>query len=223
MKSSLDKTLGVLLALMLPFILLLGAVRLIMTPQFPALEYQRPGFPEDSFGFTTAERKHWSGYAVNYLTNDAEINYLADLRLPDGKALYRAEELAHMADVKAVVKTALNVWYGLLGAAFALCIWCIVMGRWRALGKSLRSGAWLSIGLIALIVALTLLSFNSLFDRFHRLFFAEGSWLFYQNDTLIRLFPLVFWRDAFLLVGLVVLLAAGLLLWVTKGAKGKQA
>jgi len=97
------------------------------------------------------------------------------------------------------------------------------MGRWRALGKSLRSGAWLSIGLIALIVALTLLSFNSLFDRFHRLFFAEGSWLFYQNDTLIRLFPLVFWRDAFLLVGLVVLLAAGLLLWVTKGAKGKQA
>jgi integral membrane protein (TIGR01906 family) len=223
MKSSLDKTLGVLLALMLPFILLLGAVRLIMTPQFPALEYQRPGFPEDSFGFTTAERKHWSGYAVNYLTNDAEINYLADLRLPDGKALYRAEELAHMADVKAVVKTALNVWYGLLGAAFALCIWFIVMGRWRALGKSLRSGAWLSIGLIALIVALTLLSFNSLFDRFHRLFFAEGSWLFYQNDTLIRLFPLVFWRDAFLLVGLVVLLAAGLLLWVTKGAKGKQA
>lgn len=109
MKSSLDKTLGVLLALMLPFILLLGAVRLIMTPQFPALEYQRPGFPEDSFGFTTAERKHWSGYAVNYLTNDAEIDYLADLRLPDGKALYRAEELAHMADVKAVVKTALNV------------------------------------------------------------------------------------------------------------------
>ena len=223
MKSSLDKTLGVLLALMLPFILLLGAVRLIMTPQFPALEYQRPGFPEDSFGFTTAERKHWSGYAVNYLTNDAEINYLSDLRLPDGKALYRAEELAHMADVKAVVKTALNVWYGLLGAAFALCIWFVVMGRWRVLGKSLRSGAWLSIGLIALIVALTLVSFNSLFDRFHRLFFAEGSWLFYQNDTLIRLFPLVFWRDAFLLVGLVVLLAAGLLLWVTKGAKGKQA
>jgi len=208
---------------MLPFILLLGAVRLIMTPQFPALEYQRPGFPEDSFGFTTAERKQWSGYAVNYLTNDAEIGYLADLRLLDGKALYRAEELAHMADVKAVVKTALNVWYGLLGAAFALCIWFVVMGRWRVLGKSLRSGAWLSIGLIALIVALTLVSFNSLFDRFHRLFFAEGSWLFYQNDTLIRLFPLVFWRDAFLLVGLVVLLAAGLLLWVTKGAKGKQA
>ncbi|HNW95512.1 MAG TPA: TIGR01906 family membrane protein [Anaerolineaceae bacterium] len=221
MKSTLDKILGALLAVMLPFILLLGAVRLIMTPQFPALEYGRPGFPEDSFGFTNAERKQWSAYAVNYLVNDADIDYLADLRFPDGKALYRAEELSHMEDVKAVVKTALTVWQGLLGAAFALCVWFAAMGAWRKLGKSLRTGAWLSIVLIVFIVVMTAVSFDMLFDRFHRLFFTEGSWLFYQNDTLIRLFPLVFWRDAFLLVGLVVLVAAGLLLWVTRGAKGK--
>ena len=221
MKSTLDKILGILLAVILPFILLLGAVRLIMTPQFPALEYQRPGFPEDSFGFTDTERKQWSAYAVNYLVNDEGIDYLADLRFPDGKTLYRAEELSHMEDVKAVVKTALTVWYGLLGAAFALCVWFAVMGGWRKLGKSIRTGAWLSIALIAFIVGMTAVSFDTLFDRFHRLFFTEGTWLFYQNDTLIRLFPLDFWRDAFLLVGLVVLLAAGLLLWVTHRAKGK--
>ncbi len=219
MKSTLDKTLGALLAVILPFILLMGAVRLIMTPQFPALEYGRPGFPEDSFGFTQAERKQWSAYAINYLVNDAEIDYLADLRFPDGKALYRAEELSHMEDVKAVVKTALTIWYGLLGAAFALCVWFAAMGSWRKLGKSLRTGAWLSIGLIAFIVVMTAISFDTLFDRFHRLFFTQGTWLFYQNDTLIRLFPLVFWRDAFLLVGLMVLLAAGFLLWITKGVR----
>jgi len=223
MKSSLDKTLGVLLAVMLPFLLLLGAVRLIMTPQFPALEYQRPGFPEDSFGFSTAERKQWSAYAVNYLVKDADIDYLADLRFADGKALYRAEELSHMEDVKAVVKIALTVWYGLLGATFALCLWFAAMGGWRKLGKALRTGAWLSIALIAFIVVMTAVSFDKLFDRFHRLFFTEGTWLFYQNDTLIRLFPLVFWRDAFLLVGLFVLLAAGLLLWITKEVRKKDA
>ncbi|MBP7031749.1 MAG: TIGR01906 family membrane protein [Chloroflexi bacterium] len=222
MKSSLDKVLMVILAVILPFVLLLGAVRLIMTPQFPALEYQRPGFPVDPYGFGDEERTKWSAFAVRYLVNDADISYLEQLRFEDGRPLYRAEELSHMKDVKAVVKTALTVWYGLLGAAFALCMWFAAMGTWRKLGKALRAGAWLSFALIAFIVVMTALSFELLFDRFHRLFFAEGSWLFFQNDTLIRLFPMVFWRDAFLLVGLAVLLAAGLLLWITRSAKAKH-
>ena len=219
MKSSLDKVLMVILAVILPFVLLLGAVRLIMTPQFPALEYQRPGFPVDPYGFGDEERTKWSAFAVRYLVNDADISYLEQLRFEDGRPLYRAEELSHMEDVKGVVKTALVVWYGLLGAAFALSVWFAAMGSWRKLGKSLRTGAWLSIGLIAFIVVMTAISFDTLFDRFHRLFFTQGTWLFYQNDTLIRLFPLVFWRDAFLLVGLMVLLAAGFLLWITKGVR----
>lgn len=223
MKSSLDKVLMVILAVILPFVLLLGAVRLIMTPQFPALEYQRPGFPEDPYGFGDEERTKWSAFAVRYLVNDADISYLEQLRFEDGRPLYRAEELSHMEDVKGVVKTALVVWYGLLGAAFALSVWFAAMGGWRKLGKALRTGAWLSIALIAFIVVMTAVSFDKLFDRFHRLFFTEGTWLFYQNDTLIRLFPLVFWRDAFLLVGLFVLLAAGLLLWITKGVRKKEA
>ncbi|HOE34545.1 MAG: TIGR01906 family membrane protein [Chloroflexi bacterium] len=222
MKSSLDKALVIILAVILPFILLLGAVRLIMTPQFPKLEYQRPGFPADPYGFSAEERTKWSAYAVNYLVNDADISYLQELRFADGRQLYRVEELSHMEDVKSVVRTALTVWYGLIGAAFALGAWFAVMGSWRTLGKAVRTGAWLSIGLIAFIVVMTAVSFNTLFDRFHRLFFTEGSWLFYQNDTLIRLFPLVFWRDAFLLVGLTVLLAAGLLLWITRGVRRKE-
>ena len=36
---------------------------------------------------------------------------------------------------------------------------------------------------------------------FHELFFSGGSWLFLYSDTLIRLFPLPFWQDAFLFAG----------------------
>ena len=37
------------------------------------------------------------------------------------------------------------------------------------------------------------------------LFFTGNSWLFYYSDTLIRLFPIRFWQDAFLLAAVVAL------------------
>ena len=53
--------------------------------------------------------------------------------------------------------------------------------------------------------------------------FAEGSWQFYMNDTLIRLFPLPFWRDAYILVGLLSLIGAGLILRLTRNVSSKAA
>ena len=32
-------------------------------------------------------------------------------------------------------------------------------------------------------------------EAFHRIFFAEGTWIFLRSDTLIRLFPIQFWID----------------------------
>ena len=41
-----------------------------------------------------------------------------------------------------------------------------------------------------------------------RLFFSGDTWLFYADDTLIRLFPLKLWSDAFIFMGIFTLAGA---------------
>jgi len=68
------------------------------------------------------------------------------------------------------------------------------------------------VGLIAALgIGLSPEIFWSFFAGFHRLFFEGNSWLFAYSDTLIRLFPIRFWQDAFLLAALISS-AGGLLL-----------
>lgn len=214
-----NKAFSISIAILLPFILLMAGVRLIMTPSFPQLEYARPGFPADPFGMSTTERNKWSAYAVDYLVNDAEISYLGELKFADGSPLYAPSELEHMVDVKEVVQGALTVWYLCLGIAFALSFWLLIQGQWRLLRRGINMGGWLSMGLIALMLLYLAFNFNSLFDQFHRIFFQEGSWVFNYSDTLIRLFPLEFWRDGFILAGAFTFFAGGLLVLLTRGRR----
>ena len=214
-----NKILQVLLILMIPFIVLIGAVRLLTTPAFAVFEYNRSWFPSDPYGMNKPERLRWSAYAIKYLSNDAEINYLGDLRFEDDTAVFNERELKHMIDVKQVMKSSFTVWYALLGFSFAVLIWFLVMREWKVFGLALTWGAWLTIGLLVSVLVFVAISFNQLFERFHQLFFADGSWVFYQSDTLIRLFPLEFWRDAFILVCVISLLVAGLILlikWIVR-------
>jgi integral membrane protein (TIGR01906 family) len=62
------------------------------------------------------------------------------------------------------------------------------------------------IGLIVLIgIAINPNVFWGFFTAFHQLFFEGDTWLFLYSDTLIRLFPLRFWQDAFLLAAVIAL------------------
>jgi len=196
----------------LPFVILMGSVRLLITPGFAAFEYQRSWFPEDPFGMDKDERLIWSRYAIKYLTNNEELSYLGDLRFEDGEQVFYERELTHMLDVKKVVKTCLVVWYVLMAITFLLMTGFLATKASAGLKRSLLWGSWLTIGIIGSVLFLLALSFNRLFERFHQLFFAEGTWLFYQDDTLIRLFPLEFWRDAFILVCAISLFFSGLIL-----------
>lgn len=221
MKRNINKVFAAIIAVLLPFIILMGGVRLIMSPGFPAIEYKRPGFPEDSYGLTLEQRTKWSAYAVNYLTNDEPIDYLGTLQDDSGNAMFRSEELTHMEDVKRVVKGSLFIWYVAVGIAIGLTFWLAVQKAWREFRSAYRAGAWVTLGLMVAMIVYLAFNFDRLFDQFHRLFFTEGSWLFYTTDTLIRLFPLEFWRDAFLLVGSFTLVAAVLILVITRKKKSQ--
>lgn len=219
MKFNINKLFTVIIAVLLPFIILMGGVRLIMTPAFAQAEYGRAGFPEDPYGFDRVDREKWSAFSIKYLTNDKGIEYLANLQDFSGNKIFRAEELTHMEDVKRVVKGSFFIWYVACGIAFGLSVWLMVQKAWREFRLGYRSGAWITLGLMAAMIIYLAINFNQLFDEFHRIFFTEGTWLFYPTDTLIRLFPLDFWRDAFLLVGGFTLLIAVLLLIFTKPKK----
>ena len=218
-----NKILVIILALFIPYILLMSGIRLVMTPAFPAMEYKRSGFPQDQFGFTVQERTKWSEYAIRYLTNDQEISYLGNLQDITGKKLFTTDELSHMVDVKEVVKNASMVWYVLGGMSIAILVWFVVMRQWDSLRRSLNAGGWITIGLLGALLVFLAVSFDRLFEYFHRIFFQDGTWTFSQSSTLIRLFPFEFWRDAFVLViGFALIVGVVLVLLTRKRSKRQK-
>jgi integral membrane protein (TIGR01906 family) len=186
---------------LLPFALLMLGVRLLMTPLFLEVEYRLPGFPEDSFGFSQADRLRWSKPSVEYLVNDAPPSFLADLRFDNGKPIYNEREVSHMLDVKNVVQKLLNLWLLVLAVLAGFGVWA-----WRAdwladYRLGLKRGGFLTVALLLALGGFASISFWQFFTWFHSLFFSGDSWLFSYSDTLIRLFPIRFWEDAVAWIG----------------------
>jgi uncharacterized membrane protein len=61
-----------------------------------------------------------------------------------------------------------------------------------------------------------------LFTAFHAVFFEGDTWLFQFSDSLIRMFPLRFFQDVFIILGVLTLLG-GVGLWLlTKEGRGND-
>jgi integral membrane protein (TIGR01906 family) len=99
------------------------------------------------------------------------------------------------------VQPALGIGYSLWFILFVLAAWARWGSWWPDYRRGLGRGGWLTVALAALLAVFALTSFWQFFTQFHGLFFEGDSWLFLYSDTLIRLFPMRFWQDAFLVVG----------------------
>ena len=73
----------------------------------------------------------------------------------------------------------------------------------------MRAGA---LGLVATLVVggiVALVAFDTLFEVFHRLFFAGGSYTFDpRTERLVQLFPFQFWQETAIALGVVAIVAA---------------
>ena len=201
-----------LVAILVPIALIGLGLRILLSPLFLQLEYNMPYFPPDEFGFSKEDRLKWAPYALGYLTNNEDISYLGNLTFEDGTPLYNERELRHMDDVKLVTQGALKVWYVSLAILLLLGVWARFGGWWPEYRLGLMRGGWLMIGLavtVTLIVVIGIMVdpnvFWNFFAGFHSLFFEGDSWLFLTSDTLIRLFPIRFWQDAFLWAAVIAL------------------
>lgn len=140
--------------------------------------------------------------SLNYLVNDQGISYLGDLKFADNTPFYNERELSHMSDVKNLIQTSLKVWYVALVALLLLWFW-----SWRkkwsgTFWRGVARGGLLTIGVIVAVLIGVATNFDALFRGFHAIFFTGNTWLFYTNDSLIRLFPEKLWSDAFLFMGI---------------------
>jgi integral membrane protein (TIGR01906 family) len=208
--------LRIYLTIMFPLLVVLIAVRIVMTPAFLYFEYTRPGFPDDFYGLTQQDRLDYAPYLIAYLLNSEDITFLGNLTFPDGTSLFNTRELHHMHDVKIVTQYAFlfAMIAGILGLVAAFTLWRNKDTR-HDLRLALMNGSMLTLGIIVTIVALAVLNWETFFVGFHEMFFESDTWYFAYSDTLIRLFPEQFWFDAALLVGTVSTFVAGITLFIT--------
>ena len=204
-----------IITILVPIGLVIGAVRIVLNPWYPRLEYRTPWFPADRYGFSRNDRDHYSAIAIEYLNTNKSINLLMDLRFPsdqvapplscmemtDCNYMYNFRELQHMVDVKNLLGIVLPVGYTIIVGLVLLGLWAWRGSWWRDYVTALRRGGWLIIIILLSLIVLVVGLFDWFFTKFHTVFFSSGTWQFYTSDTLIRLFPERFWMDTFIVVG----------------------
>lgn len=213
-----------LIALTVPLTVFMIAIRAVASAPFLWLEYHRPGFPEDSYGYYLIERMRLGSYGVDYINNFAPREYLARVTTgADNTLAFTEAEVNHMHDVKWVLLIATVA----VAALFLLTLFSSISLRERAPGtirRSLFCGAWITLGLIVVLGVVGVFGWEWLFTTFHQVFFPQGNWEFSVRSTLIRLYPPQFWIDAAIAVAVLVAAQITLLLvttWPTKYRKLK--
>ena len=213
-----------LIALTVPLTVLMIAIRTVASAPFLWFEYHRPGFPEDSYGYYLIERMRLGSYGVDYINNFAPREYLARVTTgADNTLAFTEAEVNHMHDVKWVLLVAIIA----VAALFLLTLFSSISLRERSPGtirRSLFSGAWITLGLIAVLGVMGFFNWEWLFTTFHQVFFPQGNWEFSVRSSLIRLYPPQFWIDTAIAVAVLMAAQITLLLvatWPTKYRKLK--
>jgi integral membrane protein (TIGR01906 family) len=182
------------LVLAIPIILIATPLYVYVRPGFVEGQYARPGFPP-SFRFDAAERLRLSEPILLYLRGRVSVEELAATRTDAGEIALLPDEVQHLVDVRRVMD-GFFVAHGVacvLGVAAGISLWR--SARRAEVPRLLRLGVWIAFGLMGLVLLSSFVDFDAFFTRFHQLFFREGSWLFYEEDTLIQLYPLPLWVD----------------------------
>jgi integral membrane protein (TIGR01906 family) len=219
-----DRTANVLkwfAVIAMPFFLGLGVVMLVVAngARYVRYEYGKANFPPDleryseaeqrQLGlrpFTAAEREALALVAVDYLNRREpaeEVNYLLEeQRLPDSdRAFYNEAEIGHMIDVKHLTDAIRRLWWA---TAIVVVGGLLLLGLRRETRRLaatvLLQGGVATTGVLLLIGLFIVLLWDVFFVQFHELLFPPGTWMFSYSDSLIRLFPEMFWFDIGVLI-----------------------
>lgn len=191
-------------------LVILGAsIAPFLAPAYIRLEQDRVGVGALT-GFAPGELDAIAGSLIGDL-----VLWRGDFDVAVGGApVLNDRERSHMRDVRGVFAG----FFALVGFGAVV----LLIAARRATGTEARLALWrgvsggargLAIGL-AIVGAITVLAFDAAFEVFHRLFFSSGSYTFDPaTDRLVQLFPVTFWSETAMAVGVVTLVVALVTMW----------
>ena len=199
----------IILVIATPVILVASPLYLFVTPGFVRHEYSSGNVPEAD-RFSMDERLRISDTIMRYLRGREGVGGMAAARTSGGEIALREEEVQHLVDVKGVM----DAFFSAHRIAVVLALVSLLL-LWRSSRRALlpaylRQGVFVTGGVMALVLASSFIDFDVFFTRFHQAFFTAGTWLFYEQDTLIQLYPLPFWVDTVWKLAVVIFAEAGL-------------
>lgn len=202
-----------LFVLALPLALILSAVRFVFSWQ-PVYTYAvREYHAEATTGIPASELIAATRQIREYFSNDQrdlDISVAGASGQP--QPLFNDREIAHMRDVKVLVSRAYLVLDGAVLVSVAYAAASVVRRRRDAIRRlaaaTLTDSLLTSLLLLAFGLA-SLFGFDQLFTAFHVISFSNNFWeLDPATDHLVQIFPLGFWFDVTMFVGLLALFAA---------------
>ncbi len=204
-----------LLPLLIPLALVTGSLRLVINlPPFYDLEFRRLRVA-DSAGLPQVEVEASARQLVAYFNAPLQPLSATVQRGERTLDLFNEREVAHLADVKALIRGTYRVQEAASLLVLASVLWVVRAApstARRALARAALRGAALTAVLLAVAGIGVLAAFGPLFWLFHLISFRNDLWqLDPSRDLLVRLYPQPFWRDATGLVVLLSLTIAGLL------------
>jgi len=181
------------------------SVLLFLNPVWVSFEQDRSGVTQLT-GYSATEVRSVTGAILADLvfgpaTFDVAIN---------GQPVLDERERSHMADVRGVFGAA-----GLAALAAAVLLAAAALyGRGRRwFWQAVQTGAKGLIGGVIGVGIVLGLFFDQVFELFHRLFFAAGSYTFdIGTEKLVQLFPDQFWFETSLALAVAILAIAGLVM-----------
>ncbi|HEY5487194.1 MAG TPA: TIGR01906 family membrane protein [Candidatus Limnocylindrales bacterium] len=202
MNLSPAERLGVILvAIATPCVIVGLSVLVFLNPIWIGFEQDRSNIDKLT-GYTSAQVHEVTGSILSDLVFGPP-NFAVTV---DGAPVLDARERGHMVDVRTVM--------GELGFVAVLAAVMLV-----ALGLYSRGRRWfwwaasigarvLLVGVVVVGLAMTLV-FDQIFELFHEIFFAPGTYLFNtSSEKLVQLFPDQFWSETSIaLAGVVLVLA----------------
>lgn len=204
-------------ALLYPLVFTLLAVRLAFTEPFVEFLYRHVELPPDPMPYEL--RLEIAKLGLRSVLFDE------GMREFKSSGLFNPREIKHMEDVKNL----LSFFFTVLYISLPLWLFTLLSLKSRKLiGKSLFFGSVMLELFALLVVVLSFVNYEWLFVSFHNLFFDPYSWRFFDQDMLLRVYPMDFWYKAtiYTAVGLLgfnlLLQALGFYLWQAKSLFNKR-
>ncbi len=188
--------------LIAPAVLILLSVRLAFTEFFVRWEYAKKDFPEDKWGLRKEVRLKIAILGLKAVLSDEGMKEFK------ASGFFGEREIRHMEDVKRLLSVLFPTLY-VLGI-----LWLFItlsLGSKRQIGQVLIISGTLTETLVLIVLLISLINYDWLFTTFHNYVFDPYSWRFRDDDMLLRVYPMKFWFDATIFVGILTFILSSLL------------